>query len=96
MNTAEWILVAILSGTLFIFLVIGIVLLIKLIKISNQAKKIMETGQQIAEKADDVVANVKDMTSVGGLVKSFVKKYNDGNNSKTNLKKGGSNGKEEK
>ena len=82
MNTAEQILVIFLSTALFIFLVVGIVLIIKLIKFINEAKKIVLTGQSIAEKADDVVDNVKDLTSVGGLVKTFVNNYNDGKKSK--------------
>lgn len=95
MDVAEWIIVGILSGTLFVFLVIGIVLLIKLIKIANQTSKIVETGQQIADKADDVVGNVKDMTSVGGLVKTFVKRYNNDNELPKSSKKGGKNGNKE-
>ncbi len=71
MNVAEWILVAILSVALFIFLVAGIVLAIKLIRLSEEARKIIETGQSIAVKADDIVDNVKGMTSVGGIVKTF-------------------------
>ncbi len=71
MNTAEWILVVILSVTLFIFLVAGIILAIKLIRLSEEARKIVETGQHIATKADDIVDNVKGMTSVGGIVKTF-------------------------
>ena len=71
MNVAEWILVVILSVTLFIFLIAGIVLAIKLIKLAEEAQKIVTTGQQIATKADDIVDNVKGMTSVGGIVKTF-------------------------
>ena len=84
MNVAEWILVVILSVTLFIFLVVGIILLIKLIKIANEAKKVVIKGQEIAEKTGDVVENVKGMTSVGSLVKNFVDKYN--NNTKKSKK----------
>ncbi len=86
MNVAEWILVVILSVTLFIFLIVGIILFIKLIKIANEAKKVVIKGQEIAEKTGDVVENVKGMTSVGSLVKNFVDKYN--NNAKKS-KKGG-------
>lgn len=71
MNTAEWILVTMLAVALFIFLVAGIVLVIKLINLSNEAKKIIMTGQGIAAKADDIVDNVKGVTSVGGIVKTF-------------------------
>lgn len=75
MNTAEWIIVVILSVTLFIFLVIGIVLLLKLIGVTKEAKKIIIKGQDIAANANDVVANVKGLTSIGGVVKTFADKY---------------------
>lgn len=84
MELATWILVVFLSTTLFIFLIVGIILCIKLIGFTNEAKKIVLTGQSIAEKADDVVDNVKDMTSVGGLVKTFVNRYNNGKGKKSN------------
>ncbi len=71
MNIVEWILVIMLAIALFIFLVAGIVLVIKLINLANEAKKIVMTGQGIAAKADDIVDNVKGMTSVGGIVKTF-------------------------
>ena len=72
MNVAEWILVAILSVTLFIFLVIGIVLMIKLFSLVDEAKKVVEKGQDIADDAGGIVTNVKGFTSVGGAVQSFV------------------------
>ena len=75
MNTAEWILVVFLSAMLLVFLILAIVLTAKLISITKEVKKIVLKGQDIAEKADDIVENVKDMSSVGGLVKMFVNKY---------------------
>ena len=87
MNVAEWILVVILSVTLFIFLVVDIILLVKLIKIANEAKKVVIKGQEIADKTGDVVENVKGMTSVGSLVKNFVDRYD--NSSAKKSKKGG-------
>lgn len=71
MNVAEWILVVLLSVTLFIFLVAGVVLIVKLVGLAEEAKKIILTGQGIAAKTDDIVDNVKGMTSVGGIVKTF-------------------------
>lgn len=71
MNVAEWILVIMLSIALFVFLVAGIVLIIKLIRLADEAQKIVITGQGIAAKADDIVDNVKGMTTVGGIVKTF-------------------------
>ena len=40
MNVAEWIIVAILSLTLMVFLIMGIVLLAKLIGVSKEIEKI--------------------------------------------------------
>ena len=75
LNVAEWIIVGILSFTLFVFLLLGIILLIKLIKLTKQAKMIVETGQSIADKADDIADNIKDMTSIGGIVRGYFGEY---------------------
>ena len=55
MNTAEWILVAILSVTLFVFLIIGIVLLVRLISLSKEVEKVFVEGQDIAKNANGIV-----------------------------------------
>ncbi len=75
MNTAAWILVAILSITLFIFLVVGIVLFVKLIDLTKEAKEIVVEGQDIAKNTNSIVSNVKGMTSIGGAVEMIVDKY---------------------
>ena len=75
MNTAEWILVAILSITLLIFLIVGIVLVIKLIGVSKEIKKVVIEGQDIAKNTNGIVSNVKGMTAIGGTVEMFVDKY---------------------
>ena len=75
METPAWILVIFLSVALAIFLVLGIIVLIRVIGITKQAKTILEQGQNIAEKADDIAGNVRDLTTVGGLVKHFVNGY---------------------
>ncbi len=75
MNTAEWILVAILSLTLLVFLIIGIVLLVKLIGLSKEVKKVVIEGQDIAKNTNNIVSNVKGMTSIGGTMEMFVDKY---------------------
>lgn len=77
MNVAEWILVIFLSTALLIFLILGIVLLAKLIGVTKEVKKIVIKGQDIADSAGDVVDNVKGMTSIGGVVKTFAEKYTD-------------------
>ncbi len=75
MNIAEWILVVILSITLFVFLVVGIILMIKLIGITGEAKKVVIKGQDIADNANGVVSNVRGMTSIGGVVQTLVDNY---------------------
>lgn len=75
MNTAEWILVAILSVTLFVFLVVGILLMLKLLEVSDEVKRVAVKGQYIADNANDVVTNVKGMTSIGGTMEMLVDKY---------------------
>lgn len=75
MNTAEWILVAILSVTLFVFLICGIILIIKLIDLSKSMKEVAIEGKDIARNANGIVSNVKGMTSIGGTIEMFVDKY---------------------
>lgn len=75
MNVAEWILVVILCITLFIFLVVGIVLMIKLLGLTEEARKVVVKSQDIAENANGVVSNVRGMTSIGGVIQNFVDKY---------------------
>ena len=75
MNVAEWIIVAILSITLFIFLIAGIILVIKLIDLSKEIKEVVIEGQDIAKNTNGIVSNLKGMTSLGGAVEMFVDKY---------------------
>lgn len=75
MNVAEWILVVILSITLLIFLIVGIILIVKLIDLSSEVKKVVVEGQDIAKNTNGIVSNVKGMTSIGGTVEMFVDKY---------------------
>lgn len=75
MNTAEWILVAILGITLFVFLVVGIIAMIRALGVMDEAKKVIVKSQDIADNANGVVSNVKGMTSLGGTVELLVDKY---------------------
>ena len=75
MNVAEWIIVAILSMTLLVFLIVGIVLIVKLIGLTKEAEKVVVEGQDIAKNANGIVSNVRGMTSIGGTVEMFVDKY---------------------
>lgn len=75
MNVAEWILVVILSVTLFVFLIVGIILVIKLIGLTKEVKKVVQEGQDIAKNTNGIVNNIKGMTSLGGTIQAFVDKY---------------------
>ena len=75
MNTAEWILVAILSITLLVFLIVGIVLLFMLISLSKEVRKVVIESQDIARNANGVVTNIKGMTSIGGTMELFIDRY---------------------
>lgn len=75
MNVAEWILVVILSVTLLIFLIVGIVLIVKLIGLSKEVKEVVIEGQDIAKNTNGIVSNVKGMTSIGGTMEMFVDNY---------------------
>ncbi len=86
LNVAEWILVGFLSIALLIFLIVSIVLVVKLIGITREVKKIVIKGQDIAQKADDIAGNVRDMSTVGGLVKTLVNKYTDSKDRKKSNK----------
>lgn len=75
MNVAEWIIVAILSMTLLLFLILGIVLIIRLLDLSKEVKKVVIEGQDIAKNTNGIVTNVKGMTSIGGTVEMLVDRY---------------------
>lgn len=75
MNVAEWIIVVILSVTLFVFLIVGIILIVKLIGLTKDAQRIVIKGEDIADNANGIVSNVRGMTSIGGTVEMFVDKY---------------------
>lgn len=96
MNVAEWILVVILAITLLIFLIVGIILMLRLLDLTDEAKKVVIKSQDIASNANDVVSNVRGMTSIGGVVQSFVDTYVEPKlkSAKYTEKKGTKNGKE--
>ncbi len=60
MNTAEWIIVAILSLTLFVFLILGIMLLNRLLDLSRDAKHLMKQLNRIANKGNSIMDDAKD------------------------------------
>ena len=93
MDVAEWIIVSILSLTLFVFLIIGIYVLLKVLDITYDIKRIgreveliTKQGKKIANKAENAVDSVKDdVTATTGAVKDAVvsalnKKFNHSTN----------------
>ena len=72
MNVAEWIIVGILSTTLLIFLILGILVFAKFRELAEEARKVMVKSQDAVDAATDVVENVRDFTSVGKIVKKIV------------------------
>lgn len=75
MNVAEWILVAILGITLLVFLIVGIVLMVRILGMTDEAKRVLMKSQDIADNANGVVTNVRGLTSVGGTVEMLIDKY---------------------
>ncbi|MDO4526908.1 MAG: hypothetical protein Q4B87_02335 [Candidatus Saccharibacteria bacterium] len=75
MNVAEWIIVAILAITLLAFLVIGIILMLRMLSLTDEAQKVIIKSQDLADNANNVITNVRGMTSIGGAVQTFVDKF---------------------
>ncbi|MBQ9020178.1 hypothetical protein IJ096_02565 [Candidatus Saccharibacteria bacterium] len=90
MTVAEWIIMVILAVTLFIFLVVGIILMIKLIQIANRVKKVSDAGARLANTSAEIASNVKSGVSsvVGNIAGSFASSYMN-NRDNNNQKKGG-------
>lgn len=63
MDTAEWIIVSILSLTLFVFLILGILLLTKLLDLSRDAKHLMKQLNRIASKGNNIIDDARDTVS---------------------------------
>lgn len=79
MNVAEWIIMIILAATLFVFLLLGIIVFIKVLKLLKETRRFIATGQEFADKASGVANNLYEMTLVGsisGLAKRIKKQYN--------------------
>lgn len=75
MDIAAWILVVILSTTLLIFLIVGIMLMIKMLSMSDDIQRLISKSRDVADNANDVVANVRGMTAIGGTMEMLVDKY---------------------
>lgn len=78
MDQAAEILVIIVSGTLFIFLVVGIILAIYLIRLTAEIRRVAKSAQNTVSHIENTVVNVTRITSplyVAELVKKYVDKF---------------------
>lgn len=71
MDTAEWIIVSILSLTLFVFLILGIMLLSKLLDLSRDAKHVLKQLERMTKKGNSIVSKASD--TVDDLSKTATK-----------------------
>lgn len=78
MDAAAEILVIIVSSVLAIFLIIGIILGIYLIKLSAEIRKIAKTAQNTVNHIDSAIVGVSRLASpvfVAELVNRYIKKF---------------------
>jgi len=70
MNVAEWILVGFLSVALLVFIIVGIIALVKWNHLVDETRKIVDKGQDIAATTNDIAENIKGITSFGNVIKA--------------------------
>ncbi len=71
MNTSEQILVIILSTFLAIFLLLGIIVLVKVIQIIDKIQALTEKTEQVIEKAGAITSMLGKTSLVGALIRFF-------------------------
>jgi DNA anti-recombination protein RmuC len=64
MDSAERILVVFLSGFLALFLMLGIVLLVKLIQFTKKMHEIADRAHEIVDKASDIAYKVESVSDI--------------------------------
>ncbi len=85
MNTAEWVIAGILAFALLIFLILGIIVLVKVLKLVRQVEEMVGTAQEIANNASQVVSNVAKVTytaNLANLVRLLAEHYKARKNTK--------------
>jgi len=78
MSSAAEILVIILAVALAIFLIVGIILTVYLIRLSAEIRKIAKTAQHAVSSVESAVSGVARLTSpmfVAELIGRYIKKY---------------------
>lgn len=69
MELSAWILILTLSGVLLLFLIMGIIVLVRLLQLIGEGKQIVGKSSEIVDKTDQVVDNIKQIATVSGIVK---------------------------
>lgn len=64
MNTAEQILVIILSSFLTVFLILAIIVLVGVIKLTKKMNAVADTAQEVISKAHDIADKVEDVSDI--------------------------------
>lgn len=72
MNTAEQILVVILSSFLALFILLGIILIVKLIHLTDKLKEIADTAHEVANNVEAASEMLKKTAGPLALGKFFV------------------------
>ena len=67
MNLTEQIILCILAAALAVFLILGIVLLVKIIKLMNELSGLTGTLDSLAKNADGIAHNIKNITYAGSV-----------------------------
>ncbi|MDR0591205.1 MAG: hypothetical protein LBG75_01440 [Candidatus Nomurabacteria bacterium] len=86
MNEASQILVIILSAALAVFLVLGIMLLVMLIRLSKQIKKTATSIAHTTESVEGLVTNIAKIVSPAIVAKSIKEVFDKFKPGKTNKK----------
>ena len=91
MDTATFILVIILSVFLAIFLFLGVVLLIYLIRLTKEIRKVTDTAQRTVNHIETVVSGLSKLATpvvIADIVGNYVRKFTDGFGKTSKHKKG--------
>ena len=73
MENAFNIIVLILSGSLFVFLVLAIIATVYVVKLVKQLRSIAESGKHIASQAENLTSNIVQSAATGSFISAVSK-----------------------
>ena len=73
MENAFNIIVLILSGSLFVFLVLAIIATVYVVKLVKQLRSIAESGKHIASQAENLTSNIVQSAATGSFISAVGK-----------------------